>query len=153
MRRFIRLPVLLGLLLLALVASPAADAATSAPAPTPSVETVPPPTLNPGASPFTPPQQPSLAQPEPTTTIDTGQKEGDGLGRQTMLLLVGVSLLMIIGVGALIWREGREGRSAARKRRKRMRTGAVRPQTATAGRRGPPPPPRKRRQQAKKKKR
>jgi hypothetical protein len=109
----------------------------------------------PPSSPFAPPtQQPQLAQPPPTTTIDTSRPVTDGgLGRKTLLLLVGVSFLMIIGVGALIWHEGREGRSAARKRRKRMRAGAAQPQAAAAGRRGPPPPPRKRRQQAKKKKR
>lgn len=150
MRPFVRLLALLGLLLLAFVVSPAADAATTAPAPV--VQTTPPPTLNP-SSPFAPPQQPQLAQPEPTTTIDTGQKDNGGLGHNTLLLLVGVSFLMMIGVGVLIWYEGRGTRSAARKRRKRMRAGAVQPQAATAGRRGPPPPPRKRRQQAKKKKR
>jgi hypothetical protein len=150
MRSTLRLPALLGLLLLAAVLPPAAHAASSADShPRP---------VSPTGSPFTPPQQPSLAAPpaEQTTTINSTRPDTGGLGRSTLLLLVGVALAMIAGVGGLIWYEGRRsGRSLRKRRRQRMRSGRTpQPQAAAAaGRRGPPPPPRKRRQQAKKKKR
>ena len=56
---------------------------------------------------------------------------------------------LVIGVGVLIAYEGRKTRSAAKRRRQRLRSGRTpQPQSVAGdGRRGPPPPPRKRRAQ------
>jgi len=153
------LRVLLTLTLCVFAAAPAAHAATKkkAKAPTASTPAAPvvtaPPATPQGGAPGSAfgPIQPLATNTVPSTQTQLNTKRPDetGLGRGTLLLLVGLAFALIIGVGGLIWYEGRSGRKAARKRRQRLRAGrAGQPQAATAGRRGPPPPPRKRRAQA-----
>lgn len=83
------------------------------------------------------------------TQINSKRADKGGLNRATLLLLVGVAFALIIGVGLLIWHEGRSRRDAAKRRRQRLRSGRTpQPEAAGVGRRGPPPPPRKRHAQA-----
>jgi hypothetical protein len=145
-------PVAAALLVLAL-AAPAAQAAGSAPAAAPVV-TAPPQTQAPGSA-FGPLQPLNSGATTPTTTtINTTRPNDTALGHGTLLLLVGVAILMIIGVGVLIWYEGKTQRAARKQKRQRLRSGRTpQPQAAGGGRRGPPPPPRKRSQASKRKKR
>jgi hypothetical protein len=144
---------LTGLVLAALVA-PAAHAAaptatTTAPAITPQ------PQPQPSGSAFSQLQGLAGQDTTPTqTTVTTKRPDTTGISRGMIFLLTGIAFLLIGGVGAVIYYEGRKSGSR-RKRRQRLRSGRT-PQPATAGaqaRRGPPPPPRKRRAQAKRKKR
>ncbi|MFL5896103.1 MAG: hypothetical protein ACJ76Z_13465 [Thermoleophilaceae bacterium] len=144
------LRMLLAVALTGLVAAPVADAAGGS-ATTPAQPVVtPPPQPQPSGGAFGPLQP--LAPPAQTQTqthINTKRPDEGGLGRSTLLLMIGVAFLMIIGVGVLIWYEGRTRRSVAKRRRQRLRSGRTpQPEAAGAGRRGPPPPPRKRRAQA-----
>jgi uncharacterized protein HemX len=124
--------------------APAALAATTTPQPAPG-------------SPFSQPVQPLVGEPTQTeTTVTSSGRAGDtNSGRGTLLLLSLVALAMIAGVGGYIWYESRHTRTAAKRRRQRLRSGRTpQPIAAASGtRRGPPPPPRKRRAQAKRKKR
>jgi hypothetical protein len=138
------------------VLAPAADAASKKKekTPTQSAPVVTAPNTSPQPPPGTAfgPLQPLAGGDTQTTEtkINTKRPDETGLGRSTLLLLVFVSFGLIIGVGVLIWYEGRTRRSEAKQRRQRMRRGRTQqPHTAGApGRRGPPPPPRKRRAQA-----
>ena len=139
-------------LLVAALAAPAAQAASTVPA-APLVTTTPQPAPAPGSA-FGPLPPPGAATTPTQTTINTRRPDEKGLGHGTLLLLVGVSFTLIIGVGFVIWYEGKTQRAVRKQRRKRLRSGRTpQPQTAGAeGRRGPPPPPRKRRTQAAKRK-
>jgi hypothetical protein len=142
------------LTLVAAVAAPAAHAATTTTAPSAPVVTAPP-QQQPGGSAFGPLQGIGTGQTTtPTTTVNTKRPGDTGLGRGALWLLVLVAFGLIIGVGALIWYEGRSGREERKRRRARMRAGRTpQPHAVGAdGRRGPPPPPRKRRAQAAKRK-
>lgn len=136
------------------MAAPAAYSAGSSSATTITPTPQPAPTPGQAFGPLSPavPQTTTPTQ----THINTRRPGSTPLGHGTLLLLVGVAFAMIIGVGGLIWYEGRNRRATAKRRRQRLRSGRTpQPQAAAAGRRGPPPPPRKRRAQsaAKRKKR
>jgi hypothetical protein len=149
-----RLPLILAIV--AVLAAPAANAATPT-ATTAAPSVAPTPTQPaPSGSAFGPLQGlGTSAATSPTQTVTAAKRPDEtGLGGSTLLLLSLVSLVLIFGVVGLIWYEGRR-MGATRKRRRRLRSGRT-PQPAAAGaqaRRGPPPPPRKRRAQAKRKKR
>jgi uncharacterized protein HemX len=131
----------------ALLAAPLAQAAPTATTAAPTVQT-----QSPGSA-FGPlvngvdtGAQSTSTQPAVTQTTRAGDT---GSGRGTLLLLSAVALVMIAGVGAFIYYEGRKT-ARGKRRRQRMRSART-PQPAAAGsgaRRGPPPPPRKRRAQA-----
>jgi hypothetical protein len=139
-------------LLVLAAASPAARGAVKVITSTaPAVSTQPQPA--PSGSAFGPLQPLSTGPTTTETQINSKRPDQGGLNQGTLLLLVGVSFALIIGVGVLIWYEGRTRRATAKKRRQRMRSGRTpQPEVAAAGRRGPPPPPRKR-QAARRKKR
>jgi hypothetical protein len=131
--------LVLALVAPAYAAGPTATTSTPQPAP---------------GSPFSQPVQDLVGQPPTETTVTATKRASSDSGRSTLLFLSLVALLMIFGVAAYIWHEGRHTRSTARRRRQRLRSGRT-PQPAAAGtgaRRGPPPSPRKRRA-AKRKKR
>jgi uncharacterized protein HemX len=139
-------PLILGLLVLAL-AAPTAQAATT-------ILTAPAQTA-PRAPAFGPLTPLSTGTVDTQTQINSKRPDRGGLDQATLLLLVAVALSLIIGVGMVIWREGRKPRGAAKRRRQRMRSGRTphAQAAAAAGRRGPPPPPRKRASAARRKKR
>jgi uncharacterized protein HemX len=133
--------VLFSLIVCLAVAAPAYGAATST---TPAAPVVTAPAPSQPAPAFGPLPPESTPPATTQTQVNTKRPDDTGLGRSTLLLLVALAFGLIIGVGILIWYEGRTGRLAAARRRERLRARRHQPQPVG----GPPPPPRKRRAQA-----